>query len=161
MSFFGYDNVPNGNINPNYVNVTSSNYSGNFSSNEVPKSCLSTSIGGRKIKKLKRRIKNISNIYNMKHKKKTRISKLKQSNRSRQKRSRRNRSTRNRSKRHQHGGHYSQYGNNDPSSQGYSLGGDSSQMNSALANPPMYKGYNNVIDNYNHFEGKGFGSIGH
>ena len=158
MSFFGYDDVPNGNINPHYVNVTSSNYSGNFSSNEVPKSCLS---GGEKIRKLKRRIKNISNMYKMKHKKRTRISKLKQRNRSRRNRSKRKRSTRNRSKRHQHGGNYSQYGNNDPSSVGYSLGGNLSPMNSALANPPMYKEHNNAIDNYNHFEGKGFGSIGH
>ena len=34
-------------------------------------------------------------------------------------------------------------------------------VNSALANPPIYKAYDNVIDNYNHYTGKGFDSLGH
>ena len=59
-------------------------------------------------------------------------------------------------RRHQHGG-YSQYQNNMPSSAGYSLGGDLSAGNSALANPPMYKAYEGAIDNYNHYRYAGKG----
>ena len=180
MSFLGYGNmVPNSNINPAYVNSTSSTYSGSFSSNEIPglpglagtKSgidavagkapgiCMS---GG-----LKRKIKNISNIYKMKRRSHTRRLKKKlrtmafgrgrQRRHSSHRRHARHHTAR---RRHQHGG-YSQYQNNMPSSQGYSLGGNLSASNSALANPPMYKAYDNVVDNYNHFTGKGFDSFGH
>ena len=48
-----------------------------------------------------------------------------------------------------------------PSSPGYSLGGNLSATNSALANPPIYRAYDNAIDNYNHYTGVGFDSIGH
>ena len=140
---------------------------------KVPGVCMS---GGRsfnqlQIRKLKRKIKNISNIYKMKHSRR-RSHRLKRKLRTmtlgkrRQRRhssnhhvSARRHSMRNRMRR-QHGG-YSQYQNNMASSQGYSLGGNLSASNSALANPPLYKAYNNIIDNYNHYTGKGFESTGH
>ena len=190
MSFLGYgDVVPNSNINSAYVNPTSSTYSGSFSSNEIPglpglsgaKSGIDAAAGkvpgvcmsgGRssnshQIRKLKRKIKNISNIYKMKRRSHTRRLKKKlrtmafgrgrQRRHSSHRRHARHHTAR---RRHQHGG-YSQYQNNMPSSQGYSLGGNLSASNSALANPPMYKAYDNVVDNYNHFTGKGFDSFGH
>ena len=152
---------------------------------KVPGICMS---GGRRqfsnqaqIRKLKRKIKNISNIYKMKHsrrrsrrlKRKLRTMTLGgkptrgqgrgQRQRQRHRASNRNVSAMRHSNRHrtlrQQGG-YSQYQNNMPSSPGYSLGGNLSANNSALANPPMYQAYNNAIDNYNHYTGKGFGSFG-
>ena len=187
MSFLGYgDVVPNSNINPAYVNSTSSTYSGSFSSNEIPglpglsgaKSGIDAAAGkvpgicmsgGRssnsmqQIRKLKRKIKNISNIYKMKRRSHTR--RLKKKLRTMTFGKRRHSSHRyakrhSARRRHQRGG-YSQYQNNMPLSQGYSLGGNLSASNSALANPPLYKPYENVIDNYNHFTGKGFDSFGH
>ena len=203
MSFLGYgDVVPNSNINPAYVNSTSSTYSGSFSSNEIPglpglsgaKSGIDAAAGkvpgvcmsggrssnSRQIRKLKHKIKNISNIYKMKRRSHTHTRRLKKKlrtmalGRGRGRRHSSNRyakrnSARNLSRhlsrhsarqRGQHGG-YSQYQNNMPSSPGYSLGGNLSATNSALANPPIYKAYDNVIDNYNHFTGKGFDSLGH
>ena len=191
MSFLGYgDVVPNSNINPAYVNSTSSTYSGSFSSNEIPglpglsgaKSGIDAAAGkvpgicmsgGRKSRlsylNLQQKIKNISNIYKMKHSsRRSHTRRLKKRLRtmtngrgkgrgryhSAQRQSRRHR------QRRQRGG-YSQYQNNMPSSPGYSLGGNLSAGNSALANPPIYKAYDNVIDNYNHFTGKGFDSLGH
>ena len=193
MSFFGYANVvPNSNINPAYVNPTSSTYSGSFSSNEIPglpgltgtKSGIDAAAGkapgicmsgGRssnmlQIRKLKRKIKNISNIYKMKRRSHTRRLKRKLRTMAFGKRrhrrhsshlsARRQLSRRRSRSRHQNGG-YSQYQNNMPSSPGYSLGGDLSAGNSALANPPIYKAYDNAIDNYNHYTGRGFDSFGH
>jgi len=174
MSFLGYGNiVPNSNINSAYVNSNSSTYSGSFSSNEtpglpglsgaksgvdaaggkVPGVCMSG--GGRK---LKRRIKNITNIYKMRrgtHRLKRRLR-----SRTSGKGRRQRHSSRRQRHRHQRGG-YSQYQNNMPVSAGYSLGGNLSASNSAMANPPLYTAYNNAIDNYNHYSGKGFDSIGH
>ena len=188
MSFLGYGNiVPNSNINSAYVNSNSSTYSGSFSSNEIPglpglsgaKSGIDAAAGkvpgvcmsgGRKIRKLKPRIKNITNIYKMRHSRRRGTHRLKRRSRAMTcircvKRRRYYSSTRNASRqvrrnRYQRGG-YSQYENNMPVSAGYSLGGNLSASNSALANPPMYKSYNNAIDNYNHYTGKGFDSIGH
>jgi len=181
MSFLGYGNVvPNSNINSAYVNSNGSTYSGSFSSNEtpglpglsgaksgvdaaagkVPGICMS---GGRssysmKIRKLKRRIKNITNIYKMRrgtHRLKRRLQSRASSGR------RRRRPSSRRQRRRQQRGGYSQYQNNMPVSAGYSLGGNLSASNSAMANPPLYTAYNNAIDNYNHYTGKGFDSIGH
>ena len=199
MSFLGYgDVVPNSNINPAYVNSTSSTYSGSFSSNEIPglpglsgaKSGIDAAAGkvpgvcmsggrssnSRQIRKLKHKIKNISNIYKMKRRSHTHTRRLKKklrtmalgrgrgrrhsSNRYAKRNSARNLSRHSARQRGQHGG-YSQYQNNMPSSPGYSLGGNLSATISALANPPIYKAYDNVIDNYNHYTGKGFDSLGH
>ena len=194
MSFLGYgDVVPNSNINPEYVNSTSSTYSGSFSSNEIPglpglsgtKSGIDAAAGkvpgicmsggrssnSRQIRKLKHKIKNISNIYKMKRRSHTHTRRLKKKLRTmtfgggHRKGGRRHSSHRyakrhTARRRHQRGG-YSQYQNNMPLSQGYSLGGILSASNSALANPPLYKPYDNSVDNYNHFTGKGFDSVGH
>jgi hypothetical protein len=190
MSFLGYgDIVPNSNINPAYVNPTSSTYSGGFSSNEIPglpglsgaKSGIDAAAGKvpgvcmsggqRQIRKLKRKIKNISNIYKMRHSRRRSHSRrlkrklkamtcLRCVRRRRMHSSTRSSSARRQSRRQQRGG-YSQYQNNMPSSPGYSLGGNLSATNSALANPPIYRAYDNAIDNYNHYTGVGFDSIGH
>lgn len=63
--------------------------------------------------------------------------------------------------RKQRGG-YSQYQNNMPVSNSYSIGGILSAKDSALANPaPIYKVTNNAIDNYNHYTNVGSPSRGH
>ena len=65
--------------------------------------------------------------------------------------------------RSQRGG-YSQYQNNLPMTQTYSLGGTLDPKMSALASPPPYEVLPNntsCTDNYNHFTGKGFPSAGH
>ena len=65
--------------------------------------------------------------------------------------------------RSQRGG-YSQYQNNLPMTQTYSLGGTLDPKMSALASPPPYEvlpNCTNCVDNYNHFTGKGFPSVGH
>ena len=187
MSFLGYgDIVPNSNINPAYVNPTSSTYSGSFSSNEIPglpglsgaKSGIDAAAGKvpgvcmsggqRQIRKLKRKIKNISNIYKMRHSRrrshnrrlKRKLRTMTSGGRRRRHSSHRRASTKRHRTRHQLGG-YSQYQNNMPSSPGYSLGGNLSASNSALANPPLYKAYDNAIDNYNHYTGVGVDSYGH
>jgi hypothetical protein len=166
MSFLGYgDIVPNSNINPTYVNPSSSTYSGSFSSNEISGLHGGRSYNPQQIRKLKRKIKNISNIYKMKRRSHTRRLKKKLRTMTFGKRGRRHSSHRYAKRRsvrrhHQHGG-YSQYQSNMPLSQGYSLGGILSASNSALATPPLYKAYDNSIDNYNHFTGKGFDSFGH
>ena len=186
MSFLGYgDIMPNSNINSAYVNPNSSTYSGGFSSNEISGlpglsgaksgidaaagkvSGICMSGGQRQIRKLKRKIKNISNIYKMRHsrrrshrlKRRLRTMTLGGGRRRRHSSHRRANSKRHRTRR-QHGG-YSQYQNNMPSSPGYSLGGNLPASNSALANPPLYKEYDDDIDNYNHYTGKGFHSYGH
>lgn len=61
-------------------------------------------------------------------------------------------------------GGYSQYQNNMPMTQTYSLGGHLSSSNLGLANPPPYKVLSNdtsCVDNYNHYTNSGFPSRGH
>jgi hypothetical protein len=61
-------------------------------------------------------------------------------------------------------GGYSQYQNNMPMTQTYSLGGHLSSENLGLANPPPYRVLSNdssCVDNYNHFTNSGFSSRGH
>jgi hypothetical protein len=61
-------------------------------------------------------------------------------------------------------GGYSQYQNNMPMTQTYSLGGHLSSGNLGLANPPPYRVLSNdssCVDNYNHFTNSGFPSRGH
>ena len=61
-------------------------------------------------------------------------------------------------------GGYSQYQNNMPMTQTYSLGGHLSSENLGLANPPPYRVLSNdssCVDNYNHFTNSGFPSRGH
>jgi hypothetical protein len=190
MSGSGASNLGYGNLNPyimakgGVVNATSTNNPANFGSNEIPglpglagdKSNIAAAAG--KIppgicllkggaKKLKKKINNITKKYKMKSAKTRRIkSKL---NRLRSRYSflagkKRNRKSRHRrsSKAYQRGG-YSQYMNNLPLTRSYSLGGNLSPSDSALANPPLLK-LNTIggcIDNYNHFTNMGFPSKGH
>ncbi len=58
-------------------------------------------------------------------------------------------------------GGYSQYQNNQPFDMGYSLGGKLSPSLVGMANPPPFKAYNNVIDNFNDYTKTGFASRGH
>jgi hypothetical protein len=61
-------------------------------------------------------------------------------------------------------GGYSQYQNNMPMTQTYSLGGHLSSTDLGLANPPPYKVLSNntsCVDNYNHYTNVGFPSRGH
>lgn len=70
---------------------------------------------------------------------------------------------RRRTNRRQRGG-YSQYQNNLPMTQTYSVGGVLPASQLALANPPpvqVLSNCTNCTDNYNHFSGQGFSSRGH
>jgi hypothetical protein len=67
------------------------------------------------------------------------------------------------SSKHQKGG-YSQYQNNLPMTQTYSLGGHLSPTNSALASPPpvtVLPNCTNCVDNYSRYDNSGFPSRGH
>jgi hypothetical protein len=73
----------------------------------------------------------------------------------------RTRSRKLRTRRRQRGG-YSQYQNNQPFYNSYSVGGVLSANESALANPaPILKISNEAVDNLNAFTMKGFPSRGH
>ena len=162
-------NLGYGNENPynnsQFVNGTSTNNPANFSSNEIPKSSCSFKGGA---KRLKNKIKNITKRYKMKGGKKD----FKSIKRKLNAKIRGHNTTlartmamrggrkRRRTRRVMKGG-YSQYQNNQPFNIGYSIGGVLGANESALANPGPIKAYNDVVDNYNHFTGKGFSSAGH
>lgn len=191
----GASNLGYGNINPYntspYVNGTSSNYSGSFSSNEIPGTppgplpglagakynvdaaagkvpgiCMN---GGAK--KLKRKIKNITKHYKRMKAGSKKIRSLKHRLRSRavsrnlsRQIAGRRRTRRHRRYRKQRGG-YAQYMNNMPNTPTYQVAGinlPSSQL--ALANPPPITALSNCVncvDNYNHYTNMGFPSKGH
>ena len=188
----GASNLGYGNINPYnsspYVNGASSNYSGSFSSNEIPglpglagsKSNIDAAAGvvpgicnfKGGAKKLKRKIKNITKHY----KKMKAGSRKMKSFKSRLRRRMVSRKAsrglargmvggRRSRRRHRQRGGYSQYQNNMPMTQTYQVAGidiPSSQL--ALANPPPVTTLSNTtscIDNYNHFTNSGFPSRGH
>jgi hypothetical protein len=187
----GASNLGYGNINPYntspYVNGTSSNYSGSFSSNEIPglpglagaKSNIDAAAG--KVpgicmkggsKKLKRKIKNITKHYKrMKAgSKKLRTLKNRLRSRAASRSLARQLAGRRRSRRHsrrhrrQRGG-YAQYQNNMPMTPTYQVAGinlPASQL--GLANPPPVTTLGNCVncvDNYNHYTNSGFPSKGH
>jgi len=180
-------NLGYGNVNPynnsSFVNGHSSNNPANFSSNEIPglpglagaKSNIDAAAGvvpgicnfKGGAKRLKNKIKNITKRYKMKGGKKSRRT-LKRKIRSRAMGSSRSLARamalaggrRKRTRRVMKGG-YAQYQNNQPFSMGYSVGGVLGASESALANPPIIKGYNSAIDNYNHYTNTGFPSRGH
>lgn len=171
---------PYNNINGSLVNVDGSHYSGSAFTSRVIPSTVNPNVlpeplsniqaansyipcfkGGAKYKKKRN---NISTMYKMKGGKKSmrkrtqRIKRKLMRSRSRSKRSTRKRSTRKR----QRGG-YSQYQNNMPMTQTYSLGGRLDSSMSALANPPPQTTLSNCVncvDNYSHFDNKGFPSRG-
>ena len=189
MSGSGASNLDYGNISPysasSFVNGTSSNYAGNFSSNEVPglpglagaKSNIDAVAGkvpgicmNGGARRLKRQIKNITKHYKRMKAGSRKLKSIKRRLRSRaasrrfgrtfagEKRTRRRRHSRQR-------GGYAQYMNNMPSTASYQF--DSTRLApnmSALANPtPITKLSNDVscIDNYNHYTNQGFPSKGH
>ena len=191
----GASNLGYGNINPyntsSYVNGTNSNYSGSFSSNEIPgtppgplpglagaKSNVDAAAGivpgicmNGGAKKLKRKIKNITKHYKRMKAGSKKIRTLKHRLRSRAASRRlarqlagRRRTRRHRRHRKQRGG-YAQYMNNMPNTPTYQVAGinlPSSQL--ALANPPPITALNNCVncvDNYNHYTNMGFPSKGH
>ena len=185
-SNLGYSNVNPYNMSPS-INGTSSNYSGSFSSNEIPgqnglpglygtKSNIDAAAsrapgiclqkGGAKI--IKRKIKNITKQYKKMRKGSKKMKSLKTRIRSRMASRNLSRSflggkTRRHRKRHsrrQRGG-YAQYNNNYPSTPSYSLGGILPANELGLANPPPYKVLPAEVDNYNHYTGTGFPSRGH
>jgi len=143
--------------------------------------CESSQCGGkRKGKKIKKtinrkKIKNISNKYRMKGIGKgisKRVNSLKNKlmkmiSKKRSKRTKTKRGTKTRTKkgtrRYRMRGGYSQYQNNMPMTQTYSLGGELSPQMSALASPPPYhvlSNCTNCVDNYSHYTNKGFPSRG-
>ena len=187
----GASNIGYGNINPYnnspYVNGTSTNYAGSFSSNEIPglpglagaKSNIDAAAGvvpgiclfKGGAKKLKRKIKNITKQYKRMKAGSRKMKSLKKKIRSRVASRSLGRSmalaggrrTRRRHhRRHRQRGGYSQYQNNQPFDYSYSVGGILNASDSALANPaPIYKAGNLAIDNYNHYTNRGFPSRGH
>ena len=133
---------------------------------------------------LKRKIKNITKKYRMKSKRnlttlknrvrarysralalaKTKTGGKKRAVRHSRGRSRGRSRSRGRGRSRSQRGGYSQYQNNLPMTQTYSLGGILDPKMSALASPPPYEvlpNCVNCIDNYDHFTGKGFPSAGH
>ena len=192
MSGSGASNLGYGNLNPYstspYVNGTSSNYSGSFSSNEIPglpglagsKSNIDAAAGivpgiclfKGGAKKLKRKIKNITRQYKkmkagskkmrgIQHRLRSRMASR---SRAGGKKSRRGSKRGSRRSKKQRGG-YGQYQNNLPMTQTYQVAGitlPASQL--GLANPPpvtVLPNCTNCVDNYSHFLGTGFPSKGH
>ena len=188
-SNLGYGNIYPYNNSP-YVNGTSSNYSGSFSSNEIPgtppgplpglagaKYNVDAAAGkvpgicmGGGSKKIKRKIKNITKHYKRMKAGSKKMRSMKHRLRSRamsrtlaRQSAGRRRKTR-RIRRRQRGG-YAQYQNNLPMTQTYQVAGvnlPSSQL--ALANPPPIKvlpNCTNCIDNFDKYTMTGFPSKGH
>ena len=182
----GASNLGYGNTNPyntsSYVNGTSSNYSGSFSSNEIPgtppgplpglagaKSNIDAAAGivpgiclfKGGAKKLKKKIKNITKQYKRMKAGSKKIRSMKRRLRSRAVRNGTKRTRRHR--RRQRGG-YSQYQNNMPITPTYKVAGvelPASQL--ALANPPPISKLSNCVncvDNYSHYTNTGFPSKG-
>lgn len=174
--------------NPSLVNPTNSHNPGGFGSNESPafgkfglpgavwnvdavKSFIpGVSKGGAR--KLKYKIKNITKMYKrMKGGRKTfkrRVSSMKKRIMSRY--HKKGGKSRGRGKtRKMRGGMvsypagYSQYQNNMPMTNTYSVGGVLSAKDLGLANPPPYKALSNCtncVDNYNHYKNAGSASRG-
>jgi len=161
----GSSNLGYGNINPynisSYVNGTSSNYSGSFSSNEIPRICMN---GGAK--KIKRKIKNITKQYKIMKRGSKKMKSIKRRLRSRtmSRTLARQLASRRKTRRRQRGG-YAQYMNNLPNTPSYSVAGinlPASQL--ALANPPpiqVLPKCTNCVDNFSNFSMTGFPSKGH
>ena len=191
MSGSGASNLGYGNINPyntsSYVNGTSSNYSGSFSSNEIPgtppgplpglagaKSNIDAAAGrvpgicmGGGAKKLKRKIKNITKYYKRMKAGSKKIKSLRHRLKSRAISRRMTRqmagkrhTRKYRRHRKQRGG-YAQYMNNVPNTPVYQVAGinlPASQL--GLANPPPITALSrcvNCIDNLQMFPPPGHG----
>jgi hypothetical protein len=176
----GASNLGYGNINPYnsspYVNGTSSNYSGSFSSNEIPgtppgplpglagaKSNIDAAAGvvpgiclfKGGAKKLKRKIKNITKHYKKMKAGSRKMKSLKRKLRTRMASRKLSRSMaltggrRTRHRRHRRRGQrggYSQYQNNLPMTPTYSVGGVLPASQLGLANPPPIKVLSNCVN---------------
>jgi hypothetical protein len=171
-------------INKDYINADNSHNSANFSSNQIPTSSRVLSepasnvqaaaayipgcqkggknpINRKKINKISRKYKmhKKSRSRHMKSRLRSRFMKRSRSNRRTAKRNRNNRRSRSRSFR-QRGGH-SQYQNNMPVSNTYSLGGNLSPSLVGMANPPPISSVTNqAIDNLNHNALNAYGKSG-
>jgi len=187
-SNLGYPNTNPYNMS-SYVNGTSSNYSGSFSSNQIPglpglagaKSNVDAAAGTVPgiclfkggAKKLKRKIKNITKHYKRMKAGSRKIKSIKRRIRHKaisRKMSRsfadnhRRRHSRRHRRRSMCGG-YSQYQNNMPNTPSYQVAGiqlPSSQL--GLANPPPITKLSNCvncIDNFDKYSMTGFPSKGH
>ena len=183
------NSIPFNNINGSLVNVDNSHYSGSAFTSRVIPSTVNPAVlpeplnnrqaansyipgcttgGGNRGSFKKIKFKNISNMYKMsKTKRRYTLSKLKKkyykkSSKNKSKKSFRKSIYKRRNKKSLKGG-YSQYQNNLPMTQTYSLGGHLNPNDNALANPPPYhvlSNCTNCVDNYNHFTNSGFPSKG-
>ena len=181
-SNFGYSHL-SPYTSGHFTNANSTQYAGNFGSNETMKGGLKN--GGLKNGvSIKRKIKNITKKYRKMSKKGTTrmkqrirskyLSKTKTRNGGKSKRKLNSRKLNSRklkggwiyrkSRRHssskqhkklQHGG-YSQYGSNMIQPSNYSVGGNLLPSQSSLANPPPFVANSAEVDNYNHFTKSGF-----
>lgn len=141
--------------------------------------CESSQCGGKRKGKTinKKKIKNISNKYRMKgigkgiskrvNSLKNKLMKMISKKRSKRTKTKTRRGARTKkgtkTRRYRMSGGYSQYQNNMPMTQTYSLGGELSPQMSALASPPPYQvlsNCTNCVDNYSHYTNKGFPSRG-
>jgi len=189
-SNLGYGNIYPYNTSP-YVNGTSSNYAGSFSSNEIPGTppgplpglagaksnvdaaagkvpgiCMKGGYMGR-AKKLKRQIKNITKQYKRMKRgsRKMKSIKRKLRNKITARRFSKKFLEGKRSRSRRQSGGYAQYQNNLPMTPTYQVAGvnlPASQL--GLANPPPIKTLSNntsCVDNYNHYTNSGFPSKGH
>jgi len=191
----GASNLGYGNIYPyntsSYVNGTSSNYAGNFSSNEIPGTppgplpglagaksnvdaaagkvpgiCMKGGYMGR-AKNIKRQIKNITKQYKRMKRGSRKLKSIKRKLRNRitARRFSKKFLEGKRSRRRRQSGGYAQYQNNLPMTPTYQVAGvnlPASQL--GLANPPPITKLSNdvsCVDNYNHYTNKGFPSKGH
>lgn len=174
---------PLSNIDRNLVNSDSSTYSADFTSNVNPATVNSNVLpeptsnvqaikGGAKINRAK--INKISRKYKMKRSRKSFIKRTKRRLRSKYAKKSRARTLARkggawRKSRKQRGGMpnypagHTQYLNNVPMTQTYSVGSQLSSSESALANPPPITTLCNngsCVDNYNHNQNFGFPSRG-
>jgi len=169
--------TPFNHINGSVVNIDNSHYSGSgFNSRVLPQSVnyhilpeplnsqeavnsyIPGCTTGGSINKKK--FKKISNKYKMPKRKLT-LSKLKRKLYGKSKNRKSKKITRKNKVRKSQKGGYSQYQNNMPMTQTYSLGGFLSPYNSALASPApqnVLSNCTNCVDNYSHYTNKGFSS---
>ena len=172
---------PLSNIDRNLVNPDGSHYSADFTSNVNPATvnpnvlpeptsnvqAIAASKGGAKINRAK--INKISRKYKMKGSRKSFIKRTKRRLRSKYAKKSRTKTRKGGRSRKQRGGMpnypagHTQYLNNVPMTQTYSVGSQLSSSESALANPPPITTLCNngsCVDNYNHNINSGFPSRG-
>ena len=165
-----------------FTNANSTQYAGNFGSNETNMKGGFKNEAFKNGVSIKRKIKNITKKYRKMSKKGTKrmkqrirskyLSKARNGGKSKSKlysrklysrklkggwiyRKSRRHSSSKQHKKLQHGG-YSQYGSNMIQPSNYSVGGNLLPSQSSLANPPPFVANSAEVDNYNHFTKSGF-----